>query len=254
MLIFALYNIKGGVGKTASAVNLSYVSTLDGSRALLWDLDPQGAASFYFRIKTEPRDRRRRLREGKVEKKKELRARIRATDFEGLDLVPADFAYRHLDLALESAERPGERLRKLLAPLSGDYDYVFLDCAPSISLASENVFAAVDALLVPTIPTTLSLRTLDQLREHLADLELAPRVLPFFCMVDRRKSLHHSIVLAAADKTALATWIPYSSEVEKMGLRRQPLALYAGRSPAARAYDALWREIWGLLQPPEGSL
>jgi cellulose biosynthesis protein BcsQ len=249
VLIFALYNIKGGVGKTASAVNLSYLSTLDGSRALLWDLDPQGAASFYFRIQTEPRDRRRRLRDGKVEKKKELASRIRATDFDGLDLVPADFAYRHLDLALADAERPGERLRKLLAPHAGDYEHVFLDCPPSISLASENVFAAADVLLVPTIPTTLSLRTLDQLREHLSYLELSPRLLPFFCMVDRRKRLHVRLVSEGAGPGALATSIPYASEVEQMGLRREPLALFAGRSAAARAYDELWHEIRSRSRP-----
>ena len=246
MLIFALYNIKGGVGKTASAVNLAHASTLDGSRSLLWDLDPQGAASFYFRIKTEPQDHERRLHESKVEKKKAFRSRIRASDFDGLDLVPADFAYRHLDLALQGAERPGERLVKLLEPLAGDYEYVFLDCPPSISLASENVFAAADVLLVPTIPTTLSLRTLEQLRDHLAQLGLSPRLLPFFCMVDRRKSLHREVVAQGHDM--LRTQVPYASDVERMGLQREPVALYAPRSPAAQAYDELWREIRDVLR------
>ena len=242
MEILALYNIKGGVGKTASAVNLAYESTRDGSRTLLWDLDPQGAATWCFRVRSEPRDPRRRLREGKVEKKKELRRRIRATDFEGLDLVPADFAYRHLDLALADAERPGERLRRLLRPFAGDYDYVVLDCPPSLSLASENVFAIAGTLAVPTIPTTLSLRTLEQLREHLRRLELTPRVLPFLTMVDRRKRLHRDLA-AAGDPRMLRSAIPYASAVEQMSVRREPLARFASRSSAARAYEELWREI-----------
>lgn len=251
MEILALYNIKGGVGKTASAVNLAYEATRGGSRALLWDLDPQGAATYLFRVRSEPRDPRRRLRDGKVEKKKELRRRIRATDFEGLDLVPADFAYRHLDLALTGTRRPGERLRRLLAPFAGEYDYVFLDCPPSLSLASENVFAVAGTLVVPTIPTTLSLRTLEQLREHLRRLELTPRVLPFLSMVDRRKALHRDVAAeAAGDPEMLRTAVPYASAVERMSVRREPLVRFARRSVASRAYEELWREIRERLRDP----
>ncbi|MGB5517197.1 MAG: ParA family protein, partial [Gammaproteobacteria bacterium] len=65
MKIIAIYNIKGGVGKTATAVNLSYLASLDGARTLIWDLDPQGAASYYFRIKAKVKGGGRKLVEGK---------------------------------------------------------------------------------------------------------------------------------------------------------------------------------------------
>jgi len=241
--VLALYNVKGGVGKTASAVNLAYSSTRGGARSLVWDLDPQGAASFYFRVKTESSGSGRKL-----EKKKRLRLRLRATDYEGLDVVPADFSYRHLDLALEAAGRSDRRLGSLLAPFRDCYEYLFLDCPPSISLASESVFAVSDALLVPTIPTPLALRTLEQLEGHLKTLGVAPRVLPFFCMVDRRKKLHREICEQAERRfSMLSTRIPYSSHVEQMGLYRQPVQLYAGRSAGASSYKALWDELAGRL-------
>ena len=93
---------------------------------------------------------------------------MKGTDVEGLDLLPADFSYRHLDIELDKRKKPLERLRQVLDKLDGDYDLAILDCAPSISLVSESVFSAADLLLVPIMPSTLSVRTFEQLQGFLA--------------------------------------------------------------------------------------
>ncbi|MCP3961069.1 MAG: ParA family protein [bacterium] len=250
MKTLALYNIKGGVGKTASAVNLSFLASLTGSRVLVWDLDPQGAATFYFRIKPKIKGGGEKLLKKKNRAK--LDREIRGTDFEGLDLVPADFSYRNLDLALDGKKNPARCLARLLEPMAEEYDYVFLDCAPSISLTSESIHAAADLLLVPTIPTPLSVRTLEQLDRHLrrqGPEDLA--VVPFMCMVDRRKKLHRQAreLVTESDyrfrrvAEPLETQIPYSSLIEQMGVHRMPLHHFAYRSAPAKAYRSLWREI-----------
>jgi chromosome partitioning protein len=234
--VLATYNIKGGVGKTSAAVNLAYLAARDGARTLLWDLDPQGASTYLFRIRPKIKGGGRKLVRGKSD----VEALIKGTDHERLDLLPADFSYRHMDLALDRAKRPTRRLAKVLAPLDGEYDYVFLDCPPSISLVSESVFEAADALLVPLIPATLSSRTYEQLREVVADD--GPQVLAFFSMVDRRKRLHAEVMERMADGV-LSTAIPSAADVERMGLHRTVIGEFAPRSPAARAYEALWREV-----------
>ncbi|MEM8963006.1 MAG: AAA family ATPase, partial [Acidobacteriota bacterium] len=94
MQIVAVTSMKGGVGKTAAAVNLAYVAADEGARTLLWDLDPQGASAFYYRIRPRVRRGAKKLLYGKSE----LDAHIRATDYIGLDLIPADLSYRKLDL------------------------------------------------------------------------------------------------------------------------------------------------------------
>ena len=192
MKIYATYNIKGGVGKTTTAVNLAYLAaTESGLRTVLWDLDPQGAASFMFRVKPRVKGGGKALIRGT----RALDDAIKGTDFDNLDLIPADFTYRNMDLLLDSAGgKPGRKLAKLLAPLAAEYDAVFLDCPPGISLVSENVLHAADVIVVPLIPTTLSVRTLDQLTEFVAEFDgRRPDVLAFFSMVDRRKKLHREI-------------------------------------------------------------
>jgi cellulose biosynthesis protein BcsQ len=245
MRIIGSYNIKGGVGKTATAVNLAYVAARGGKRTLIWDLDPQGAASYYFRIKPKVKGGGK----GLVKGKRELESLVKGTDFELLDLLPADFSYRNMDLVLEDNKKPTKQLLRLLRPLSEEYDYIFLDCPPSISLVSENIFRAADVLLVPLIPTTLSARTMDQLMEFLGGHSVLSElnVMPFFSMVDRRKRLHRDLVeqLPESYPGMLSTSIPYAADVEKMGIHRMPLAAYAPSTPAATAYDALWEEING---------
>lgn len=242
MKIVACYNIKGGVGKTAAAVNLAWLAARDGLVTLLWDLDPQGASSFYFRTKARVKGGGRALIEGKGD----LQERIRGTEYPLLDILPADFSYRHMDIRLEESKKPTRRLRKLLKPLNETYDLIFLDCPPSISLVSEAVFEAADILLVPVIPTTLSLRTLEQLQVFRKDRGLDDlTLLPFFSMVDRRKALHRDILeqFPGTCPEMLNTHIPYASEVEQMGVRCAPVGEFAAYSRPGLAFEALWAEL-----------
>jgi len=250
MRIFATYNIKGGVGKTTTAVNLAYLAAESGLRTLLWDLDPQGAASFMFRVKPRVKGGGRALISGK----RPLDDAIKGTDFDNLDLIPADFTYRNMDLLLDSVAakaadtpggKPARKLAKLLAPLAADYDAVFLDCPPSVSLVSENVLHAADVIVVPLIPTTLSVRTLDQLSDFVAEFNGSrPALLAFFSMVDRRK-LHREIIeqLTAERPEVAKTAIPSLSVIETMSVERAPVTVFAPASSAAKAYRSLWAEL-----------
>jgi cellulose biosynthesis protein BcsQ len=237
--VLATYNIKGGVGKTSTAVNLAYLAAKGGSATLLWDLDPQGASTYLFRVKPKVRGGTRKV----LKRGGDLDARIKGTDFDGLDLLPADFRYRHMDLALDRFKHPTRRLARVLQPLRKEYEYIFLDCPPSISLVSESVFEAADALLVPIIPATLSSRTLEQLEAVLDGS--GPQVLAFLSMVDRRKRLHRDLTdsLRATHPEVLETAIPTSAEIERMGLRRDVVASFAPRGRAAAAYEGLWADV-----------
>ena len=115
--------------------------------------------------------------------------------------MPADFSYRNFDVHLSERKRPTERLLKMSRSLREVYSALFLDCAPGISLLSENVLRAADAIIVPLLPTPLSVRMLVQLQDFISgegwtDLML----LPFFSMVDRRRSLHHDIMASTREQ------------------------------------------------------
>ena len=240
MKTLATYSIKGGVGKTSAAVNLGALAAADGLRTVLWDLDPQGAASFLFRIRPKVKGGGRRLM-----RDKDPLAVMKGTDVEGLDLLPADFSYRNLDLELDRRKKPLAGVRRVLAELDGSYDLAILDCPPSISLVSENVFQAADLLLVPLVPATLSVRTLEQLRGFLERVDQpAPDVLAFFSMVDRRKKLHRELVESLPRELPgmAEVAIPNASIVELMGLRREPVVTSAPGHKAAAAYGELWAQ------------
>jgi chromosome partitioning protein len=251
MKIVAVTNIKGGVGKTTTAVNLSFLCAASGLPTLLWDLDPQGAATYTLRGEPQERASAKKLLSGKHQ----LPELVLATGYPCLDLLPADFSYRNFDVHLSARKRPTERLLKMSRSLRQAYAALFLDCAPGISLLSENVLRAADAIIVPLLPTPLSVRMLLQLRDFVAgegwdDLLL----LPFFSMVDRRKSLHHEVIAQTREQfpTVLATEVPYLSEIERMSVRRAPIPAYSPRSREAQIYAALWTEVTARMEarPP----
>ena len=242
MKVLATYNIKGGVGKTSAAVNLAAMGARDGLRTLLWDLDPQGAASYLFRVRPKIKGGGRKLVRGRSD----VTDLLRGTDVEGLDLLPADFSYRHMDLVLDESGKPARRLRKVLSPLRDHYDVAILDCPPSISLVSESVFDTADALLVPLIPSTLTMRTFEQLGEFVeSEVKRRPQIVAFFSMVDGRKRLHREVMagLGGEGNGILRAAIPAASDVERMGQARAPLEEFAPRGGAAVAFRELWKEI-----------
>jgi chromosome partitioning protein len=244
--VLATYTIKGGVGKTSTAVNLGYLAARDGLRTLIWDLDPQGSATYLFRIKPRVKGGGKALVKGR----RTLDEAIKATDFDHLDLMPADFSYRNLDLALDATKRPTDRLRRLIVPLKDDYDLVILDCPPSVSLVSENVVHACDALLVPLIPAMLSLRSFDQLVDFVERMPgRKPRVVAFLSMVDRRKKAHRELAerLPLGHASVIPEAIPDRTVIEQMAERRAPVPHFAPHSSAAVAYEALWSRVWSCL-------
>lgn len=242
MKVIATYNLKGGVGKTASAVNLAYIAAGSGLRVLLWDLDAQGAASFYLRVRPGTEGGAQAL----LEDKRGLGRAIRATDWPNLDLIPADFSFRNLDVELRDYKKSTLRLKRMLRELADDYDLVFVDSAPSMSTVSENILNMADVLLVPLIPTHLSLRAYEQLAAfRAAQHDSHARLLPFFSMVDRRKSLHRELIIefAGSHPDLLRSYIPYAAEVERMGEHRAPVNVYADHSAGGRAFRALWAAL-----------
>jgi len=245
--VLATYSIKGGVGKTSAAVNLAASSARAGWNVLLWDLDPQGAATYLFRTRAKVKGGSRAL----VSQRRTLAVAAVATDVPNLDLVPADFRYRHLDLQLHETKGSTHVLAELIEPLAADYDWVVLDCAPSISLVTEGVLEAVDILLVPVVPSTLSVRTVDQLLGFLGSARAGGHLhtfetVVFFSMVDTRRRLHRQVVVELPERhpgLVAAAAIPMASIVERMGVERAPIDAFAPATPAAHAYAQLWEEL-----------
>ncbi|MDB5247717.1 MAG: Cobyrinic acid a,c-diamide synthase [Segetibacter sp.] len=241
MTVYAFYNQKGGVGKTAATVNLAFLSAQEGWRTLLWDLDPQGAAGFYFQVDAAVKNGAKKLLASEME----LSAAIQPSGYENLDIIPSDLSARNAEVILSEIKQGKRHIKAALNSIKNDYDIIIIDCPPGLSVLHDNVFHAADFILVPNIPTTLSMRSYETILDYFGQNKLdVSKIKSFFSMVDHRKNLHHEVLNDNhKNKTFLRNYIPYLSDVEKMGQQLAPVGSFAGSSYAAQCYRDLWKEV-----------
>lgn len=240
MKTLALYHLKGGVGKTAAAVNIACLAARARIPTVLWDLDPQGAASWTLSATAIDAGKPKALWSGSAP----IGDWVQETGRSHLALIPADLTTRHLDTWLRKDDP--DTLKQLLRPLSEHYSLCVLDCPPSLSHLAENIFAAADRVLLPTVPTHLSLRALKQLLDYFGEHKLPrDKLRAFWSLADRRRGLHKALIEAPPKSMPklLRAVIPYSTVVEKMGEHKAPVEDYASDHPAAEAYRLLWKEV-----------
>lgn len=239
MIVIGCLSLKGGVGKTAAAVNLAYLASREGLRTLLWDLDVQGAASYHLRVRPDSKSANKQL----LKKQADIHALIRETDHERLDLLPADTSCRKLERLLD--KQGTKSLALSLRPVRTDYDLVIMDCPPGLGRLAEAVMRTCQVIVSPLHPNALSMNAYLQMesfrRRHYPG---GARLLPFYSMVDARRAGHRSWLGSQTEQTpTLTTQIPLSTDVERMTSERLPVELIARKGRAAEAYRALWEEL-----------
>ncbi len=239
MKIIALYSPKGGVGKSVTSVNLSYLLSADGKKTLLWDFDPQGASSFYFQVEQELSKKIEDI----FTEKKSLRKSITKTQYANLFVLPSDFSFRNLDLIIDAMKKPIKKLKNTISEVN-DYDFLIIDSPPGFTNLNKLISKISDTILVPVIPTYLSLRTLDKLKFFMDSIGVNnEKIFPFFSMADRRKKLHRQIIEEKIGEFEIKTVIPYSAEIEKMGETLLPVPLFSKNKRLIEIYHNLKQEI-----------
>lgn len=245
MKVIASAAAKGGVGKTSIAVNLAVLAAREGRRTLLWDLDPQGAATHCLRVEQRLKGGAAKLFGGK----RDLDAFVHRCFVENLDVVPADRDLRSTEAILSDRRWPHRAIAKLLAPVAGDYDVAVLDCPPGLGLLFEAALAACDVVVTPIVPAPLAIRGLEQTIELAEATGTDADLLAVLSMVDRRKVLHRQVLDRVADNEYFASAaIPLSDAVERMGLEQMPSVLASPRCLSSSALAGLWSELVDLLE------
>ncbi len=246
--IIAIANQKGGVGKTTTAVNLATALAAADKKVLLFDLDPQGNASTGLGIS---RQSRSVTSYEVLVGARSVTAATVATSVPHLAVVAASVDLSGAELELVAAERREYRLREALMAHALDYDYVLIDCPPSLGLLTLNALVAADAVLVPLQCEFYALeglshlvRTIERVKRHLNPaLEIQGVVLTMF---DKRNNLSDLVAADVRDHfgdKVYETVIPRNVRISEAPSHGKPVLLYDFRCPGAQAYVHLAGEV-----------
>lgn len=250
MKIIAVAGLKGGVGKTSTAVNLAALAASRGWRTVLWDIDAQGAVEQCVTI-ADPTDTgpNADVVSDLAKSGSALLDRARPTTIGGLSVVTGDSSLRGLDRTA-SKRRTRKRLRSNLEAMRNRVDVLVVDSPPGIGDAFELLANLADIVILPTEPAPLAINALRGI-EPLVRERTPAHPMAVLSMVDERKPMHRRMLGELAGDPSFATAaIPYSSAVERMGETRIPTVVHSPNSLAAQRYGALWAELAALLGLP----
>ncbi len=247
--VLALCNQKGGVGKTTSTINLGAALAGYGRRVLLVDLDPQGALSAGLGIASHELDHT--IYNLMLQPSTQLTDVLMPTRIEGVDLIPANIDLSAGEVQLINEVGREHTLSRALKPVLHAYDYILIDCQPSLGLLTVNALACAHGVIIPLAAEYFSLRgvallvdTIDKVQERInPELSVAGVLVT---MYDGR-TVHAREVVAMLDQrfgdTVYDTIVSRTVKFPETTVAGEPITSYAPSSPAAQAYRALAREV-----------